>query len=66
MQELVLGIFAALLSAFSWASATILVRTGLKKLSPVGANILRLYVASTIFLTIFALIWKSGCFQAAR
>lgn len=63
MQELVLGIFAALLSAFSWASATILVRTGLKKLSPVGANILRLYVASTIFLTIFALTGNLGVFR---
>ncbi len=53
MNSLIIGILAALVSAFSWASATILVRMGLKRLSPISANILRLYVAALTFLVIF-------------
>ncbi|MBP1912493.1 DMT family transporter [Thermococcus stetteri] len=53
MNPLLIGIIAALVSAFSWASATILVRIGLKRLSPIAANILRLYVAALAFLGIF-------------
>jgi DME family drug/metabolite transporter len=57
VNSLLLGVLAALTSAFSWASATILVRIGLKRLSPVGANILRLYVAGAFFLLVF---WATG------
>jgi len=63
MQTLILGVFLALASAFSWASATILVRVGLKRLSPIGANIFRLYVAATVFLLIFALTGNLSVFK---
>ncbi|WP_297062400.1 DMT family transporter [Thermococcus sp.] len=63
MQTLIIGVILALASAFSWASATILVRLGLRKLSPIGANIFRLYVASTSFLIIFALTGNLTVFK---
>ncbi|NJE48692.1 DMT family transporter [Thermococcus sp. 9N3] len=63
MQTLILGVLLALASAFSWASSTILVRVGLRRLSPIGANIFRLYVASTLFLLIFALTGNLSVFK---
>jgi len=63
MNSTIFGISLALLSAFSWASATILVRVGLRRLSPVGANMFRLYVASLTFLTIFALTGNFSVFS---
>uniref|UniRef100_UPI0026262318 DMT family transporter n=1 Tax=Thermococcus sp. TaxID=35749 RepID=UPI0026262318 len=63
MQTLILGTTAALASAFSWASSTILIRVGLRRLSPIGANIFRLYVASTLFLIIFALTGNLSVFK---
>ena len=60
---IILGIPFALASAFSWASSTILVRVGLRRLSPIGANIFRLYVASALFLIIFALTGNLGVFK---
>ncbi|AMQ19219.1 DMT family transporter [Thermococcus peptonophilus] len=62
MNSLMIGILAALVSAFSWASATILVRIGLKRLSPISANILRLYVAALTFLGIFLVTNNMGVF----
>ncbi|BAD85456.1 permease, drug/metabolite transporter (DMT) superfamily [Thermococcus kodakarensis KOD1] len=63
MNSLIIGILAALVSAFSWASATILVRMGLKRLSPISANILRLYVAALTFLVIFLATNNMGVFR---
>ncbi|WP_457743030.1 DMT family transporter [Thermococcus sp.] len=63
MQTLLLGTTAALASAFSWASSTIMIRVGLRRLSPIGANIFRLYVASTLFLIIFMLTGNLGVFK---
>ncbi|WP_456421659.1 DMT family transporter [Thermococcus sp.] len=63
MQTLIIGVALALASAFSWASSTILVRMGLRRLSPIGANIFRLYVASALFLLIFALTGNLGVFK---
>ena len=53
----------ALTSALAWASSTVLVRVGLKKLSPVSANIFRLYVAATLFMVIFAFTGDLGVFE---
>jgi len=63
MKTIILGVTLALASAFSWASSTILVRVGLRRLSPIGANIFRLYVASALFLIIFALTGNLGVFK---
>ncbi|WP_297506610.1 DMT family transporter [Thermococcus sp.] len=58
-----LGVTLALISAFSWASATILVRIGLRNLSPVGANIFRLYIAGSIFLLTFYVTGNLSAFK---
>jgi len=63
MQTLILGVILALASAFSWASSTILIRVGLRRLSPLSANIFRLYVASALFLVIFALTGNLDVFR---
>jgi len=58
-----LGVLLALASAFSWASSTILLKVGLKRLSPIAANIFRLYVAATLFLLILALTGNTDAFR---
>ncbi|WP_297498685.1 DMT family transporter [Thermococcus sp.] len=58
-----IGVTLALVSAFSWASATILVRVGLRNLSPIGANIFRLYTAGAIFLLTFSLTGNLSAFK---
>jgi len=63
MQTLILGVVLSLAAAFSWGSSTILVRVGLKRLSPIGANIFRLYVASTLFLLILGVTGNLGVFR---
>jgi DME family drug/metabolite transporter len=63
MSGFLLGIILALASAFSWAFATILVRFGLGRVSPIAANIIRLYVAAVTFLIAF---WASDNLSAFR
>ncbi len=60
MNTLVIGVLAALTSAFAWAFSTILIRIGLHNKSPISANIFRLYVVSLMYIVIFAL---SGTFE---
>lgn len=61
MNALLLGILAALISAFAWAFSTVLIRVGLQGKSPISANIFRLYVVSLMYIAIFAI---SGTFGA--
>lgn len=60
MNTLLVGVLAALTSAFAWAFSTILIRLGLHNKSPISANIFRLYVVSLIYALIFAI---SGTFE---
>ncbi len=60
MNTLLLGVLAALTSAFAWALSTVLIRLGLHNKSPISANIFRLYVVSLMYLAIFAV---SGTFS---
>ncbi len=60
MSTLLIGVLAALTSAFAWAFSTILIRIGLHNKSPIAANIFRLYAVSLMYLVIFAL---SGTFE---
>ncbi|NJE06165.1 DMT family transporter [Thermococcus sp. M36] len=60
MQSVILGIAAALTSAFSWAASTILIKVGMRDKSPVTVNIVRLYIVSAIFAGIFLV---NGTFQ---
>ncbi|WP_148882364.1 DMT family transporter [Thermococcus aciditolerans] len=53
MDTLILGVLAALASAFSWAASTILIKAGMRDKSPVAANIFRLYAVSVMFAVIF-------------
>ncbi|NJE01057.1 DMT family transporter [Thermococcus sp. JdF3] len=53
MDALILGVLAALASAFSWATSTILIKAGMRDKSPVTANIFRLYAVSVMFVAIF-------------
>ncbi|NJE31029.1 DMT family transporter [Thermococcus sp. 18S1] len=53
MDALILGVLAALASAFSWAASTILIKAGMRDKSPVAANIFRLYAVSVMFVGIF-------------
>ncbi|CAD5244083.1 DMT family transporter [Thermococcus camini] len=53
MDGLILGVLAALASAFSWAASTILIKAGMRDKSPVAANIFRLYAVSAMFVAIF-------------
>ncbi|AEK72366.1 permease [Thermococcus sp. 4557] len=53
MDGLILGVLAALASAFSWAASTILIKAGMRDKSPVAANIFRLYAVSAMFAVIF-------------
>jgi len=59
MNTLLLGVLAALTSAFAWAFSTVLIRLGLHNKSPISANIFRLYVVSLMYMAIFAV---SGTF----
>ncbi len=63
MDSLLVGIATALVSAFSWAMSTILIRVGLHNKSPISANIFRLYVVSIIYAFVFAF---SGSFTIIR
>jgi len=60
MNTLILGVLAAIVSALSWASSTILIKVGMKNKSPVAANIFRLYAVSVMFAVIFLI---SGTFS---
>lgn len=53
MDGLILGILAALISAFSWAASTIFIKLGMKNKSAVVVNIFRLYVVSVMYMAIF-------------
>ncbi|QDA31257.1 DMT family transporter [Thermococcus indicus] len=53
MDALIIGVLAALASAFSWAASTILIKAGMRDKSPVAANIFRLYAVSVMFAVIF-------------
>lgn len=53
MGYLLLGIAAALTSAFSWAVSTILIKVGMRGKSPIAVNIIRLYIVSVLFAGIF-------------
>ncbi|KUH32414.1 permease [Thermococcus celericrescens] len=53
MDTLILGVLAALASAFSWAASTVLIKAGMQDKSPVAANIFRLYAVSVMFAVIF-------------
>jgi len=53
MSQLILGVLAALGSAFGWAAATILVKIGMRSKSPVSVNIIRLYAASVMYIIAF-------------
>ena len=53
MQDIVLGVLAAITSAVSWGAATILIKVGMRNKNPVTVNIFRLYVVSIIFAAIF-------------
>ena len=53
MDGVVLGVLAALTSAVSWATSTILIKAGMKNKSPVAANIFRLYAVSVMFVVVF-------------
>ncbi|NJE84518.1 DMT family transporter [Thermococcus sp. CX2] len=53
MNTLILGVLAALTSAFSWAASTILIKAGMRNKSPVAVNIFRLYIVSVMFAAIF-------------
>ncbi|ASJ00722.1 DMT family transporter [Thermococcus gorgonarius] len=52
MNGTVLGVVAALASAFCWATATILVKVGMRSKSPVAVNVIRLYLVSLMYLTV--------------
>ncbi|ASJ02973.1 permease [Thermococcus profundus] len=52
MSQMVLGVAAALTSALCWATATILIKVGMRSKSPVAANILRLYIVSVMYLIV--------------
>ncbi|WP_297477509.1 DMT family transporter [Thermococcus sp.] len=60
MNGFILGVLAALTSAFSWAVSTILVKVGMRNKSPVAVNIVRLYIVSAMFAVIFALTGTFG------
>ncbi|NJE42239.1 DMT family transporter [Thermococcus sp. GR6] len=53
MNTLILGVLAAITSAFSWAASTILIKVGMRNKSPVAVNIFRLYAVSIMFAVIF-------------
>ncbi len=53
MGYLLLGIAAALTSAFSWAVSTILIKVGMRGKSPIAVNVIRLYIVSVLFAGIF-------------
>ncbi|WP_297069934.1 DMT family transporter [Thermococcus sp.] len=53
MNGAILGILAALVSAFSWATSTILIKLGMRNKSAMAANIFRLYVVSVMYIMIF-------------
>ncbi|NJD99374.1 DMT family transporter [Thermococcus sp. LS1] len=53
MNTLILGVLAAITSAFSWAASTILIKMGMRNKSPVAVNIFRLYAVSIMFAVIF-------------
>ena len=53
MQDIVLGVLAAITSAVSWGAAAILIKVGMRNKNPVTVNIFRLYVVSIIFAAIF-------------
>ncbi|ASJ07019.1 DMT family transporter [Thermococcus pacificus] len=53
MSTLILGILAALISALSWASSTILLKVGMRDRTPVAVNIIRLYIVAVAFAVIF-------------
>jgi DME family drug/metabolite transporter len=53
MNQFIIGILAALISAFSWATSTILIKVGMRNKSPVAVNIVRLYIVSLAFAAIF-------------
>ncbi|AEH24896.1 DMT family transporter [Pyrococcus yayanosii] len=57
---MILGILLALISAFAWGISSVLIKVGLRKKSPVSANLVRLYVAALTYLIIFYLNGSYG------
>ncbi len=53
MNTVLLGVLAALVSAFSWAASAILIKAGMRDKSPIAANIFRLYAVSLMFVAVF-------------
>ena len=58
MNDIILGVLAALGSAFGWAASTILIKIGMRSKSPVAANIIRLYIVSAMYLITLLLAGK--------
>lgn len=52
MDGTIVGVAAALASALCWATATILIKVGMRSKSPVAANITRLYIVSLMYLAV--------------
>ncbi|WP_029551009.1 DMT family transporter [Thermococcus zilligii] len=52
MNGTALGVVAALASALCWATATILVKAGMRSRSPVAVNMIRLYAVSLMYLAV--------------
>ncbi len=59
-MDTVAGIGAALLSAFGWAFATVLIKAGMRSLSPSSANVLRLYTVSVFYAVTLAVTGGFG------
>lgn len=57
---MLLGILAALTSAFTWGFSTILIKVGMKDKSPISANIFRLYTVALMYAVVF---YFTGRFQ---
>ena len=60
MNQLILGVLAALGSAFGWAVSTILLKIGMRSKSPVSVNIIRLYLVSLFYAFTLLLAGKFG------
>ena len=64
MDGAMLGVLAALGSAFGWAASTILIKLGMRSKSPVAVNIVRLYIVSVLYL--LALLVAGGIGELRR
>jgi len=58
MNQLILGVLAAIGSAFGWAASTILIKIGMRSKSPVSVNIIRLYLVSVFYALTLLLTGK--------